>query len=238
MAKRWWPRYIARACAWCSGSPACSSMAPWRRCATSRASAFITTRHEQATTYMADGYARAGGGFGVALVVPGARPAQRRRGALHGVLGVVAGPGDRGADPQGDSIGKDIGLLHEVNDQLDAITPVTKWRKRVLEVGRHPRRRPRGDPPAQDGPSATGRPRDPARDPGGRGRGQLLAGAGRAPAGAVAEIERAARACSRRGTRSSYAGGGVNLSGAHEALAAVAEHLQAGVVSPPRARAR
>src|SRR5947208_1287162 len=32
---------------------------------------FITTRHEQATTYMADGYARAGGGFGVALVVPG-----------------------------------------------------------------------------------------------------------------------------------------------------------------------
>ena len=32
---------------------------------------FITTRHEQATTYMADGYARAGGGVGVALVVPG-----------------------------------------------------------------------------------------------------------------------------------------------------------------------
>ena len=34
---------------------------------------FITTRHEQATTYMADGYARAGGsgGFGTALVVPG-----------------------------------------------------------------------------------------------------------------------------------------------------------------------
>ena len=32
---------------------------------------FITTRHEQATTYMADGYARAGGGIGAALVVPG-----------------------------------------------------------------------------------------------------------------------------------------------------------------------
>src|SRR2546429_8951256 len=32
---------------------------------------FITTRHEQATTYMADGYARAGGGFRTALVVPG-----------------------------------------------------------------------------------------------------------------------------------------------------------------------
>ena len=32
---------------------------------------FITTRHEQGTTYMADGYARAGGRPGVALVVPG-----------------------------------------------------------------------------------------------------------------------------------------------------------------------
>ena len=32
---------------------------------------FINTRHEQATTYMADGYARAGGDIGTALVVPG-----------------------------------------------------------------------------------------------------------------------------------------------------------------------
>ena len=31
----------------------------------------ISTRHEQATTYMADGYARASGKPGVALVVPG-----------------------------------------------------------------------------------------------------------------------------------------------------------------------
>ena len=32
---------------------------------------FITCRHEGATTYMADGYARAGGGISAALVVPG-----------------------------------------------------------------------------------------------------------------------------------------------------------------------
>src|SRR3972149_6755794 len=32
---------------------------------------FIATRHEQAASYMADGYARAGDGFGVALVAPG-----------------------------------------------------------------------------------------------------------------------------------------------------------------------
>ena len=32
---------------------------------------FIATRHEQATSFMADGYARAGGDFGTAFVVPG-----------------------------------------------------------------------------------------------------------------------------------------------------------------------
>ena len=32
---------------------------------------FITCRHEGATSFMADGYARAGGGIGAALVVPG-----------------------------------------------------------------------------------------------------------------------------------------------------------------------
>ena len=32
---------------------------------------WITTRHEQATAYMADGFSRAGGGIGTAMVVPG-----------------------------------------------------------------------------------------------------------------------------------------------------------------------
>ena len=44
---------------------------------------FITTRHEQATAYMADGYSRAGGGIGTALVVPGPWTAQRNGCAEH-----------------------------------------------------------------------------------------------------------------------------------------------------------
>ena len=32
---------------------------------------FITTRHEQAATYMADGFSRSSGHVGVSLVVPG-----------------------------------------------------------------------------------------------------------------------------------------------------------------------
>src|SRR5216117_4522299 len=94
---------------------------------------FITTRHEQATTYIADGYARAGGGFGTALVVPG-----------PGLLNAAAGLSTAyaasspvlmlsGQIPR-EQIGKDIGLLHEVNDQQDCIAPVTKWRRRVLQV--------------------------------------------------------------------------------------------------------
>jgi len=100
---------------------------------------FITTRHEQATSFMADGYARAGGDFGVALVVPGP-------GLLNAMSGLSTAYSASspvlmisGQVPR-DSIGKDIGLLHEVNDQLDCIAPVTKWRKRVLQV---PRCRPR-----------------------------------------------------------------------------------------------
>src|SRR2546429_53996 len=82
---------------------------------------------------MADGYARAGGGFGVALVVPG-----------PGLLNAAAGLSTAyaasspvlmlcGQVPKR-NIGRDVGVLHEVNDQMDAIAPVTKWRRRVLEV--------------------------------------------------------------------------------------------------------
>ena len=94
---------------------------------------FITTRHEQATSYMADGYARTSGDVGTALVVPG-----------PGLLNASAGLSTAysasspvlmlcGQIPR-EQIGKDIGLLHEVNDQLDCIAPVTKWRRRVLQV--------------------------------------------------------------------------------------------------------
>src|SRR3990172_8752378 len=98
---------------------------------------FITTRHEQATSYMADGYARASGGFGVALVVPGPGLLNAAAGlstaysASSPVL-MIAGQIPRA------SIGKNVGLLHEINDQLDAIAPVTKWRKRILEVAEIP----------------------------------------------------------------------------------------------------
>src|ERR1700693_2192073 len=77
---------------------------------------FITTRHEQATSYMADGYARAGGGIGTALVVPGP-------GLLNAAAGLSTGYSASspvlmlcGQIPR-EQIGRKIGLIHEVHAQ-------------------------------------------------------------------------------------------------------------------------
>ena len=55
---------------------------------------YISTRHEQATTYMADGYARVSGRVGTAMVVPGAGAIQRCGGHRHRLCGLLA-PADR-----------------------------------------------------------------------------------------------------------------------------------------------
>ena len=94
---------------------------------------FITTRHEQATTYMADGYSRSSGKIGVAMVVPG--PGLQNASAGIGTaysasspILVISGQIEK------DSIGLNEGKLHEVNDQMESIAPVTKWRKRILNA--------------------------------------------------------------------------------------------------------
>ena len=99
---------------------------------------FITTRHEQATGYMADGYSRAGGdGIGTALMVPGPGLQNASAGigtayAASSPIMVVCGQIER------DLIGSDRGMLHEVNDQLETIKPVTKWAKRILDPAEIP----------------------------------------------------------------------------------------------------
>ncbi|MBI4590085.1 MAG: thiamine pyrophosphate-binding protein [Candidatus Rokubacteria bacterium] len=191
---------------------------------------FIVTRHEQATGYMADGYARAGGDFGTALVVPG-----------PGLLNASAGLGTAyaasspvlmiaGQIPKG-NIGKKVGVLHEVDDQLDAIAPVTKWRRRVLEVVDIP-----GAVHEAVRQLKTGRPRPvvielPPETLEEEGEVQLVEPSHPArPAADPADVDKAAQMLLASTHPLIYAGGGVHASGAHAALAAVAEHLQAGVV--------
>jgi acetolactate synthase I/II/III large subunit len=191
---------------------------------------FIATRHEQATSYMADGYARAGGQIGTALVVPG-----------PGLLNAAAGLSTAyaasspvlmiaGQIPKG-NIGKNIGLLHEVNDQLDCVAPITKWRRRILEVSEVPgvvREATRQLRTGRPRPVAIDMPPETMED---EGEVELLDPAPAARAAADAgNVSRAAEMLLAASRPLIYAGGGVHLARAHEALVAVAEHLQAGVV--------
>ena len=197
---------------------------------------FIATRHEQATSFMADGYARAGGDFGTAFVVPGPGLLNAASGlstaysASSPVLMIA------GQIPKG-SIGKNIGLLHEVNDQLDAIAPITKWRQRILEIA---------DIPAAVREAVrqlkTGRPRpveielspETMED---EGEAELLPASEFHRAAAPArDIDRTAEMLLAAKNPVIYAGGGVHLSGANAALAAVAEYLQAGVIESPEGK--
>ena len=97
----------------------------------------IHTRHEQATSYMADGYARTTGKMGVCLVVPG-----------PGVLNAMAGLATAyacnsrvfcitGQIPS-DQIEKGRGFLHEIPRQLEALRSVTKWAARAMHPSQIP----------------------------------------------------------------------------------------------------
>jgi acetolactate synthase-1/2/3 large subunit len=198
---------------------------------------FITCRHEGATTYMADGYARAGGKIGAALVVPGPGLFNAGGGlctaysASSPVLLIV------GEIPR-HQIGKNIGALHEVERQLDAVASVTKWRKSIVSVPDAPRlvrealRQLRTGRPR---PVAIEMPWDVMEE---EVDVDLLDAIGEPPriAPPATDIDRAAEVLLAARKPVIYAGGGVNLSGAHDALAGVAKFLQAGVAQSPEGK--
>ena len=86
----------------------------------------VLTRHEQATTYMADGYARTTGKPGVALVVPGpgalnATPGLGTAYATSSPVLLVSG------QIESYNLGQNRGALHEIGEQLDVFKHLTKW---------------------------------------------------------------------------------------------------------------
>jgi thiamine pyrophosphate-dependent acetolactate synthase large subunit-like protein len=93
----------------------------------------LTVRHEQSAVYMADGYARVKGKPGVGLVVPG--PGVQNASAALGTAYACSSPVLLIAGQvESYNLGQDKGALHEINDQLDVIRPVTKWCQRVMNV--------------------------------------------------------------------------------------------------------
>lgn len=191
----------------------------------------IHTRHEQATTYMADGYAKVSGKPGVAMVVPGP-------GALNASAGLATAYASSSpvllisGQIASTSLGLRRGELHEIEEQLDVFKPITKWNHRVTRVEEIPEAvreaftqlttgRPRPVeleiPPdilAQSAPTKIIAAETPGRakpDP--------------------APIERAARLLAGAERVAILAGGGAVAANASAELVALAERLQAPVLT-------
>ena len=191
----------------------------------------VTTRHEQATTYMADGYARASGKPGVAMVVPGAGLYNAASGLTNAysrsspVL-LIAGQIPRGA------IGKNIGAVHEIEDQPGTVRSVTKWQRQALRPREVPdavfeafrqMRSGRPRPVLLEMPPEAGVEREEVqlRDPARISR----------IVPSREDLREAARVIAQSSLPLIYAGGGVARSDAEEALVKLAEATNIPVVT-------
>ncbi|MGE3909736.1 MAG: thiamine pyrophosphate-binding protein, partial [Chloroflexota bacterium] len=86
----------------------------------------VHTRHEQATAYMADGYARSTGKVGIYLVVPGPG-VLNTTGALSTAYACNAQVLCLTGQIQSDALEIGRGLLHEIPDQIGLLRHLTKW---------------------------------------------------------------------------------------------------------------
>ena len=191
----------------------------------------VTTRHEQGAAFMALGYARVSGRPGVALVVPGpgvlnAATAVGTAYATSTPLLLLAGQVDSR------QIGRGRGLLHEVDQQTEILRTLTKWRYLVKSVEEIP-----GVLAEAFSQMLSGRPRPVQVEipP------DILAA--RAPIGAFPvgmprpswpdphSLDEAAALLAGARAPLIWAGGGAAAADAGAALAALAERLQAPVLT-------
>ena len=97
----------------------------------------VLARHEQGAGFMADGYARASGRPGVAVIITG-----------PGITNVATPIGEAFADSSPVLVlssnveqqwaGRMLGHLHDLKDQLGVMAAVTRWNARATSVGEVP----------------------------------------------------------------------------------------------------
>lgn len=191
----------------------------------------ILARHEQGAGYMADGYARATGMPGTALIVTG-----------PGLTNVSTAVGQAYADSapvfviatnqERRHLDMMVGNLHELTDQLAFMKPITKWSQRALEAADLP------ELVAQALEAiATGRPRpvhleipldllaEPVESPEIRMAGKSIDQPDQRDIDAAAELIASA------GRVMIFAGGGGSTNQAAERIAELAQELGAPVVT-------
>ena len=181
---------------------------------------YFTTRHEQATTHIADGYARVSGNIATALVIPGAGVLNASTGiatahAVSSPILVVTGRHDQSP-----------------SDEMPSIQQITKWAARAT----HP-----ADVPVVIHEAfrqlKTGRPRPvyievPHEVLAAEEEVKLLESKSYdSPAGDPERVAEAAHLLAAAQRPAIWAGTGAQRSGASQALQALAEHLQAPVVT-------
>jgi acetolactate synthase-1/2/3 large subunit len=194
------------------------------------------TRHEQACAYMADGYARATGNIGLAMVVPGpgllnATGALSTAYAVSSPVFVVTG------QIESKNINKGKGLLHEINDQIGMISHITKYQALAMLPGEVPRLVHNAVVALK-----TGRPRPveveiPPDVLEAKAEVSLVEPAGEQhPVPNSELIERAAKLLGQAKSPIIFSGGGVISAGAWAELRRLAELLEAPVVQSNNGR--
>ncbi len=190
----------------------------------------VHVRHEQATTYMADGYAKVTGKVGVAMAVPG--PGAINAGAGLGTAYASSSPVlliSGQIDSQ--SLGRREGQLHEVEDQLDVFRPLTKWVHRVTRVEEIP-----GAVHEAFRHLKTGRPRPvelevPPDTLAATGEAETIAAEEYPPQVADrGDVEQATRILASAERPAIMVGGGARISGAGDEVLQLADLLQAPVM--------
>jgi thiamine pyrophosphate-dependent acetolactate synthase large subunit-like protein len=193
--------------------------------------AHVLARHEQGAGFMADGYARASGRPGVAVVTtgPGATnaltPLVEAQAGSQPVLLLMS-------DVPSALVGQDVGALHEVPNQIECFRPVSRWAD-ALRSGAEIPGAVQGAfhlfRTGRPGPVALSIPTDLLTA---TVEGRLTPpGEGRRPPCDVGLVEEAARYLARAQRPLLVAGGGVIAAGATDELRALARRLEAPVIT-------
>jgi acetolactate synthase-1/2/3 large subunit len=192
--------------------------------------AHVLARHESGAAFMADGYARSSGMVGVVATTtgPGATnvltPLAESYAGSQPIVVVMS-------DVAAAQVGREIGALHEVTNQIDCFRAVTRLAEQVERAGDIPTSIAGAFEllrTGRPGPVAVSIPTDFLF---GKTDGVVRGGAGRRPPCHVADIAEAAKRLATARRPLIIAGGGVVASGAESELVALARRLGAPVIT-------